>query len=174
MFGYGSLVWRPDFDFVDRAPATIRGFARRFWQGSPDHRGAPDAPGRVATLVPDPCALCGGMAYRVAPDVWDAVLEALDARESGGFERHDVEIGFLDRARGPVRGLVYLAAEGNPNFLGPASVSEIAAQARRCRGMSGTNLEYVLRLAESLDAIGLPDPHVEDIAALLEASDFAG
>jgi cation transport regulator ChaC len=174
IFGYGSLVWRPAFDFVERAPGTIRGFARRFWQGSPDHRGAPHAPGRVVTLVSEPSATCGGIAYRVDTAVWDSVLETLDERESGGFERFDVDIAFLDPARGGVRGLVYAAAEGNPNFLGPATADEIAAQARRCRGMSGTNLEYVLRLAESLDAIGLADPHVSDIAALLGASEPAG
>jgi cation transport regulator ChaC len=174
IFGYGSLVWRPAFAFVERAPGTIRGFARRFWQGSPDHRGAPDAPGRVVTLVPEPSATCGGMAYRVDATVWDAVLATLDERESGGFGRFDVVVTFIDPARSTVRGLVYAAAKGNPNFLGPAPVAEIAAQARRCRGTSGTNLEYVIRLAESLDAIGLPDPHVSDIAALLGASEPAG
>lgn len=174
IFGYGSLVWRPAFAFVERAPGAIHGFARRFWQGSPDHRGAPGAPGRVVTIVPEPSATCGGMAYRVDTAVWESVLATLDERESGGFERFDVDIAFLDPARSGVRGLVYAAAEGNPNFLGPAPVETIAAQARRCRGTSGTNLEYVLRLAESLDAIGLPDPHVSDIAALLGASEPAG
>jgi cation transport regulator ChaC len=40
VFGYGSLVWRPAFPHVERRPACLHGWARRFWQGSPDHRGA--------------------------------------------------------------------------------------------------------------------------------------
>jgi len=170
IFGYGSLVWRPAFDHVERAPGVIRGFARRFWQGSPDHRGVPEAPGRVVTLTPDPDARCAGMAYRVSPAVWDAVLARLDERESGGFERHEVVVAFTDASRSAVRALVYVAVAGNPNFLGPASAAEIARQVRASRGRSGTNLEYVLRLRDALEALGAPDPHVAEIAALaLEA-----
>ena len=169
IFGYGSLVWRPAFAYEERASGTIRGFSRRFWQGSPDHRGAPDAPGRVVTLVADPAARCGGMAYRVSPAAWEAVLTALDVRESGGFERHEVTVELAGEPPRSVPGLVYVAGAGNPNYLGPAPAEEIARQVRRCRGASGSNLEYVLRLVAALEALGLPDPHVAEIALLLEA-----
>ena len=69
IFGYGSLVWRPDIPHDERRPAWIRGFARRFWQGSTDHRGVPEAPGRVVTLVRDEAARCWGAAYRVAAHI---------------------------------------------------------------------------------------------------------
>jgi cation transport regulator ChaC len=167
IFGYGSLVWRPAFDYVERVPGAICGFTRRFWQGSPDHRGAPDAPGRVVTLVPEAEARCAGMAYRVAPGVWHDVLARLDERESGGFERLEVPIALHDASTREVPGLVYVAAAGNPNYLGPAPVEEIARQVRRSRGQSGTNLEYVLRLRDALEGLGVDDPHVAEIAALL-------
>jgi cation transport regulator ChaC len=167
IFGYGSLVWRPAFDYVERAPGAIHGFARRFWQGSPDHRGVAEAPGRVVTLTPDPEARCFGMAYRVQPRVWDEVLSRLDERESGGFERLEVSVALADASGRSVPALVYVAAAGNPNYLGPASVEEIARQVRQCRGKSGTNQEYVLRLRDALDALGARDPHVDEIAALL-------
>jgi len=65
IFAYGSLIFRPAFPFVERRRAFVRGWMRRFWQGSPDHRGVPDAPGRVVTLLPSEAETCGGCAYRI-------------------------------------------------------------------------------------------------------------
>ena len=141
VFGYGSLVWRPSIPFVEREPAWIDGYARRFWQGSTDHRGVPGAPGRVVTLVEEPGAVCWGMAYRVAPADRDAVLATLDHREKGGYDRREVTLHF--RGRDPVAGLVYLATAENPNYLGPAPLEEIAAQVRASSGPSGDNVDYV-------------------------------
>ena len=164
IFGYGSLVWRPAFDHLERAPAYVRDFARRFWQGSPDHRGALRAPGRVVTLVREAGAHCLGVGYRIAPDAWESVIRTLDERESGGFERVGVELGFADGSRRPVRGLVYVAPAGNPNFLGPAPVEEIAAQVLLAHGRSGSNADYVMRLADALREIGADDTHVFELA----------
>jgi len=168
IFGYGSLVWRPAFEHRERRPAWIRGYSRRFWQGSTDHRGVPGAPGRVVTLIREAAARCGGMAYRLDPAQAGAVLGTLDHREKGGYLRAEVELHFEPEGSEPdARGLVYIATEGNPNYLGPAPLPEMAAQIRRSRGPSGPNPEYVLRLAESLRAIGDRDEHVFALAALL-------
>jgi cation transport regulator ChaC len=167
VFGYGSLVWRPAFAYEDRAAGFVRGFSRRFWQGSPDHRGIPDDPGRVVTLVPDGEAVCWGVAYRVAEPEWESVVCALDDRESGGFERYDLEVRFREPGRGPIRALVYVAGEGNPNFLGPAPLEEMASQVSRARGKSGTNADYVARLADALRALGADDRHVFALASAI-------
>ncbi|MDX5329335.1 MAG: gamma-glutamylcyclotransferase, partial [Marinobacter sp.] len=71
LFGYGSLIYKVDFPFLEQRPASIRGWARRFWQGSHDHRGTPEAPGRVVTLIEQPGAVCRGMAFRVSPNVFE-------------------------------------------------------------------------------------------------------
>lgn len=163
LFGYGSLLWRPDFPYEERVHGYVLGFARRFWQGSTDHRGVPGAPGRVVTLVPERGARCWGTAYRVAPSARDEVLAKLDARERQGYERHVTTV----HATPPVEALVYIAGPENPDYLGPAPVEAIAEQVRQSRGPSGDNLEYVLRLAEALSEMGADDPHVAELALRL-------
>jgi len=170
IFGYGSLVWRPAFPFAERRPGFVEGFARRFWQGSTDHRGRPGRPGRVATIVPEAGAVCWGTVYRVASAERDDVLASLDHRERGGFVRRVVEARLAgDRGvvAGSVRALVYVATPGNPNYLGPAPLQAIAEQVRHSVGPSGPNLEYVLELARALREMGAEDEHVHGLEALL-------
>jgi cation transport regulator ChaC len=160
-------VWRPAFPYLQRRPGFITGWARRYWQGSTDHRGVPESPGRVVTLIPAPQHLCWGVAYHVAPDAWESVTDALDHRERGGFDRKDITVGFRDPDHAAVRALVYVATERNPNYLGPALDSEIAAQIRAAHGPSGPNAEYALELAAALRSIEADDDHVFAIADLL-------
>lgn len=154
LFAYGSLIYKADFPFIERRPASIANWTRRFWQGSHDHRGTPDAPGRVATIVAQPGAFCHGMAYLVAPQVF----EHLDRREQNGYVRLSIEILF--EGGGKANGLVYIASEDNAAFLGAASELDIARHIAQSAGPSGTNSEYLLHLAVALRELGKPDPHV--------------
>jgi glutathione-specific gamma-glutamylcyclotransferase len=165
VFGYGSLIWRPDFPFAKRKPARITGWSRRFWQGSHDHRGIPEAPGRVVTLIPEPSAHCDGVAYLID----HAVFDHLDHREKNGYERNDVELMFADHT---TRGVVYIAHRDNHAFLGPAPVDAIARQILTSRGPSGSNVEYLYELAVALRELDADDEHVFELEArvkLLEA-----
>jgi cation transport regulator ChaC len=188
IFGYGSLIWRPSFPHAERRPARLAGWSRRFWQGSTDHRGVPGAPGRVVTLVREAGALCWGMAYRLEAARRAEVLALLDHREQGGYERNVVELELeLEpesaepeppsaatstnlRSERFVSALVYVATPANPNYLGPASLDEIALQVAGARGPSGDNREYVVRLAETLREHGARDSHVFELAARLSAA----
>lgn len=167
IFGYGSLVWRPAEGLADGRPAVLRGWARRFWQGSTDHRGVPGAPGRVVTLVEVAGAVCHGTAWRVEAGARERILDALDWREKGGYERRPVTPEPAPGGDPLPAAFVYVATERNPNYLGPAPLPEIAAQVRGAHGPSGPNVEYVLRLADALRAMGADDPHVFALEALV-------
>jgi cation transport regulator ChaC len=171
IFGYGSLVFRPSFASLEKRRAYIAGFTRRFWQGSPDHRGVPAAPGLVATLVRAAGAHTGGLAYRIDPAHAEPVLAALDVREQAGFER--LTLPLLDAPGGAAfaDGLVYLAGPTNPHFRGPLAEPDIAAQVARSHGPSGANRDYVVRLHEALGALGIDDDHLETIVLHLSRRD---
>ena len=162
IFGYGSLIWNPGFSFTQRKIGYIRGWARRFYQGSTDHRGVPGAPGRVVTLVADATAVCWGVAYHVTESSFGSALSYLDQREKGGFQRHWVK--FYCGASDPFsRVCAYVAAGDNPEYLGPTPTPDIARQIRHATGPSGSNVEYLIRLADSLRALGVTDEHVFEL-----------
>jgi cation transport regulator ChaC len=169
IFGYGSLVWRPAFDYEDRRPGFIRGYKRRFWQASPDHRGTPEAPGRVVTLIEESQSITWGVAYRISKEQRPSIMSALDHREKAGYERVDTAMYADDGTATPVT--VYIAAPGNMNYLGPAPLEDIAAVCRSARGPSGPNREYVLELSRALRDIGAEDEHVSALATLVGPSD---
>lgn len=166
VFGYGSLIYKVDFPYIERQVASISGWTRRFWQGSHDHRGTPDAPGRVVTLVPEPGVVCRGMAYRIDP----AVFAHLDHREKNGYERHRVEIA-LAESGATVSGTLYVASECNPAYLGPADLDDIAEHIARARGPSGANRDYLFGLADALRQIGDKDDHVAELERRVRSAD---
>jgi cation transport regulator ChaC len=164
LFGYGSLIWRPDIDYLERRPARVRGWARRFWQGSHDHRGLPDDPGRVVTLIEEAATHTDGMAYLVDSAVADATFAQLDHREKNGYDRHAVEILFLDSTEA-TEGVVYIAPMNNHAYLGPAPLEQMAHQISRSAGPSGRNADYLMDLAVALRTLGADDPHVFELEA---------
>ncbi|XP_007460223.1 PREDICTED: cation transport regulator-like protein 1 isoform X2 [Lipotes vexillifer] len=134
IFGYGSLVWRPDFAYSDSRVGFVRGYSRRFWQGDTFHRGSDKMPGRVVTLLEDREGCTWGVAYQVQGE----------------------------------QALAYVATPQNPGYLGPAPEEAIATQILACRGFSGHNLEYLLRLADFMQLCG-PQAQDEHLAAIVDA-----
>ncbi len=174
LFAYGSLIWRPDFEPEATRRGYVRGWARRFFQGSEDHRGVPGSPGRVVTLVPNAGARCWGKAYLLSERHWQRVVSALDVREQGGYRQlwlpfHAVEPASSAAAPEPgppaAQALVYVATEHNPHYLGPAPLEEMARQIAVSHGPSGSNADYVLLLDEALRSMRCRDPHVQQLAA---------
>lgn len=145
--------------------ATVFNWSRRFWQGSHDHRGTAESPGRVLTLVPFPGERCEGRIFGIGSADVEQVLKDLDYREKNGYERqqlsvHTTELGAIDA-------LTYIAPVNNGAWLGDATDNAIAEQIRHSCGPSGSNTDYVLSLHDALVADGIHDEHIRVIAELL-------
>uniref|UniRef100_A0A0E0DEW5 glutathione-specific gamma-glutamylcyclotransferase n=1 Tax=Oryza meridionalis TaxID=40149 RepID=A0A0E0DEW5_9ORYZ len=146
VFGYGSLVWNPGFAHDARLVGFVRDYRRVFYQGSTDHRGTPEFPGRTVTLEHQPGATCWGVAYKISTEQdKQTALEHLEVRE----KQYDEKI-YLD-----------LYTDSSPKT--PA-VKNVMVQIYLAEGPSGPNKEYLFKLEDALNKIGVVDPHVQDLA----------
>jgi len=147
----------------------VDGWTRRFWQGSHDHRGVPDAPGRVVTLIPEEGQRCGGMAFEIEAALAREIFAQLDYREKNGYDRYQAPLLFdVAESNNGVDGIFYVAGESNPAYLGSASAVEIAVQISESAGPSGPNEEYLRNLAAALRLHNIEDEHVFEIERHLD------
>ncbi|EDW81915.1 uncharacterized protein Dwil_GK25515 [Drosophila willistoni] len=168
IFGYGSLVWKADFPYIDRRRGYICGFKRRFYQHSIDHRGVPERPGRVVTLLPGDVTQdrVYGVAYRIASLQKGQVLDHLDYREKNGYERCHLEFHEYPATSEPIQVIMYVATQANDSYAGDVwEVPCIAKQIFSAAGPSGPNREYLFNLALAMAQLfpGAVDEHLTEL-----------
>jgi cation transport protein ChaC len=163
IFAYGSLLFRPGFAYLDRQRAVASGYMRSFSQASPDHRGTPELPGRVVTLVPRAGATTIGALYFVEAPAFQLLL-ALDERERAGYQRITLE-ACTERER--YQALTWVALPGNAYDAGQLPLGELSAHIRRCVGPSGSNTDYVFQLEAALAELNATDAQVSELSASL-------
>ncbi|CAG8552836.1 15352_t:CDS:2 [Acaulospora morrowiae] len=167
VFGYGSLIWKPPPVYEERISGFIKGYVRRFWQGSVDHRGTEENPGRVVTLIPieewklhdHEDGITWGVAYRIHEKDVEDIKKYLDYREKNGYTIHYLDV-FQSGHDEPVvkNAIVYIATTENESYIGPAPLDVIAQQIFRSVGPSGPNKEYLLNLTSALRFVA-PDAY---------------
>jgi len=163
VFGYGSLMWRPGFAFVERAPAILHGRRRAFCIYSVHHRGTPRRPGLVLGLAPG--GSVRGVAYRIAPRDWSEVRAYLREREQPTETYMEALVRLRLIGRGPVLAVTYLSDPHHPQWAGALSLEAQARLIAGARGLSGANIDYLRDLVAHLRAEGL---HDEGMGRLLE------
>ena len=167
LFAYGSLMWRPDFPYLDAVPARLSGYHRHLCLYSYIYRVTPEAPGLVLGL--DRGGSCWGIAFRIEASRVEAVLNQVDQRE--------IQYAVYQRRRLPVRlgmGLggrrlfayAYVVNRDSPQYVGRLSQERVIALVRQGQGERGRCLDYLRNTVAHLDELGLPDPNLK---ALLEA-----
>jgi cation transport protein ChaC len=169
VFGYGSLIWRPDFEFEGRAAARIHGYHRRLCLRSVLYRGTHECPGIVAGL--DRGGSCLGMAYRIAPARVPGVFRELWEREMflGSYRPTWTRAQLL--GGGTAAALAFVVRRDAFNYCGDLAEDEIIDILVRACGVRGTSLDYLQRTVAALHEAGLRDPHLERLMHRAERRD---
>ena len=157
VFGYGSLVWNPGFDAVERVIARLPGYRRSFCMRSVHHRGTAEVPGLVLALDRAPDAACSGLALRTAPERAEEVLAYLRERELVSAAYHEARIDLhLDDGR-RVEAVTYVVDPDHAQYCGDLDLEEQARIIARAHGGRGPNSEYLINTEDHLRALGLGD-----------------
>ena len=174
VFGYGSLIWQPDFPVAERQVARLAGWHRSFCMRSIHHRGTPETPGLVLALDRQAGAHCDGVAFRVEPGAEDATLAALREREliSSAYVEVWLEVALRD-GRG-IEALTYVIDPDHVQYCGGLALEEQAAIIAQCSGGRGRNRDYLYSTAEHLAALGIADADLSWLQARVRALTAAG
>jgi cation transport protein ChaC len=168
VFGYGSLIWRPGFEYLDSMPARLTGLHRALCVYSFVHRGTPEKPGLVLGL--DRGGACKGMAFRVAGRDRDATVQYLREREqvtSVYLETYRL-VDLLDGSGKRVRALMFCVDRGHVQYAGKLSLEQQLHLVRGAHGRSGANPDYVVSTVEALEALGIRDRDLHFLAKSLK------
>ncbi len=167
IFGYGSLIWKPEFDFDERVPARIFGFHRRLCLRSVRYRGTEDCPGLVAGL--DRGGSCAGIAYRLRTATLPEQFARLWEREMflGSYAAHWLRAKRLDTGD-VVRALAFVVRRDAINYCGELPEPQVLDVLQRACGVYGSSLEYLRHTVQALRAEGLSDAHFERLLARAE------
>ncbi len=172
VFGYGSLIWRPGFDFCESVKGRLSGFHRALCVRSFVHRGTPERPGLVFGL--DRGGACVGMAFRVEARHREPVLAYLRERElpTNVYKERVLSVLLTDGRR--VHAVAFVVDRGHAQYAGKLAADEAATVVARSHGRSGANVEYVVSVHAELKAMGLADRWLDDVVSRLPHVPGAG
>ncbi len=165
VFGYGSLMWRPDFPYLECRSALLRGWHRAFCVYSQHYRGTKEKPGLVLGL--DRGGACRGRAFLVAAEDGPAVADYLHGREmiSGVYEPRWVQV---ETPEGRLRAATYLADRGHEQYAGKLDEATLVRFILQGHGKAGSNLEYIENTVRHLDELGIADGALHRLLRVVE------
>lgn len=171
VFGYGSLMWRPGFPFIDRRTAVLHGRRRAFCIYSVHHRGTYERPGLVLGLAPG--GSVRGVAYRVAAAEWEGVYAYLREREQPTETYFETWRGVKIDGGGQAPALVFLSDMKHSQWAGALSLEQQAGLIAGAVGLSGPNIDYLRDLVMHLHQDGVRDHAMEKLLKMVEAIEAA-
>jgi cation transport protein ChaC len=155
VFGYGSLMWKPEFPFMAAESALLRGWHRAFCVWSVHYRGTAEKPGLVLGL--DRGGACRGRAFLIAPKDAAEVAEYLHQREmlTGVYEPRYVTVERVSGKR--MAAATFLADPHHSQYAGKLEPSKLVRIICEGHGSAGSNLDYLRNTVRHLDELGIAD-----------------
>jgi len=166
IFGYGSLIWRPEFDFSERRSAHVHGWHRALKMWSTINRGTPQVPGLVFGMLSG--GSCHGMAFRIPRNQGDTVMRKLWLREMPNAV-YDPRWLPCRTPHGAVKALAFTLSRQSPHHTGELAPDEYRRIFSEAQGIYGTTLDYAQATFEELQRLGIDD---KALKRLLAYADF--
>ncbi|MCP4319666.1 MAG: gamma-glutamylcyclotransferase [Hyphomicrobiales bacterium] len=165
VFGYGSLMWRPGFDFLEAEKGRLFGYRRALCIYSYVHRGTPEKPGLVLGL--DRGGSCTGIVFKISGKNHDQVMSELRERElvTNVYLERRSPVHLSDGRR--IRAVCYVADQQHQQFAGHLSAIDAAQRVSVSEGRSGHNLDYVSSTVDHLKEMNIRDHWLEDVANMM-------
>jgi len=168
VFGYGSLIWNPAIDSVERRIARIDGWHRSFCLSITALRATVDHPGLMLAL--DRGGSCYGAAYKLAEAHLERELLLLWRREMvcGAYVPHWIELKSID---GENLGwaITFIIDADAPQYAGDLDEDTVVHRLATASGGLGSSADYLFRTCDSLHANGIRDTKLERLASLVKA-----
>lgn len=166
VFAYGSLMWNPGFDFIDRQPARLDGFHRAFCIYSHHYRGTPARPGLVLGL--DKGGSCQGVALRFDPAQRDTVIAYLNERELTGYAYQPAIVTAGLEGGRSVAVYTFVTDPDHPQYAGDLGVDRSAEMIMAASGQSGLNRDYLMNTLSQLEMQGFHDAPLHALLARIQ------
>jgi glutathione-specific gamma-glutamylcyclotransferase len=161
VFGYGSLIWDPCFDFTEQQVALVQGWHRSFCMWSVHYRGTATEPGLVLALDRAEGASCAGVAFRVTPGAEQIATAALREREliSSAYQEATVQVTLASGA--DVTALTYVINRDHAQYAAGLPLEQQAQLIARRHGVRGPNRDYLFATVNHLTSLGISDPDLD-------------
>lgn len=165
LFGYGSLIWKTEFEYAERRPARVQGWHRALKMWSRVNRGTPECPGLVFGLLTG--GSCRGVVFRIPKACGAQVLTELWTREMPTGVYDPRWLACLT-PHGPVKALAFTLSRKSPNHTGELTEEQYRRIFSDACGRYGTTLDYAVRTLEELRRHDIRDRHLERLLKIVK------
>ena len=165
IFGYGSLMWNPDFKFSEKITGAVSGYHRRLCLKSTVYRGTPDFPGLVFGL--DKGGECHGVAFHISKEHCESELQIVWEREMFAETYIPTWVSIQTKQR-YISAITFVINSEHEHYVPDISLEEVAKRVIRAEGNCGSCHDYVRNTVKCLHQLGLRDSILEQLLTLIE------
>ena len=169
LFGYGSLIWNPFVDPIEKRVVKVHGLHRKFCLKTEIGRGSKKNPGLVLGLTNGGSA--SGIALKIDSKSALIELDLIWKREmiTGAYEPKLIK-GYTDK--GKVEMIAFIINKMHSNYISSISEAETALMISKAHGFLGTSIEYLEKTCESLNSLGLKDNYLNRLYERIDKKNY--